>query len=400
MLVGIFTIITPLLSLYTSIGFILFVSIGTGFIVLSTVFMIPEILMMLRMKRIVKNVSYSRLLRHIADDDAIFVGEGWSFWLSYTYPPSNKAVISMSKSHQGVVALSNKSVVVKSGTTLGEVTRICRSYGKTLRDRSQFDDMTVGGAIKALGHGWYTRAWMGETVLNFKGIRTGTTAFVHLNRNDLSFKTTLLDPKMILLEVTFELVDDREVLLTHVERATIDEIDLERYHASNYRLMFISPNSIIAEWIENEGRAPITQRVPIRLQTAWQMVGLRHDFTANIRLSDGHSLIKQLDAIETASIHILRYINFELFIPLLVPIDRIATYLQNYHRTFKGRTELRHHISGTNTVALDVALYCKNKNAAVSELLHDLKHLFHVHRAGMHRGKFQLSSLDPIDIIP
>jgi hypothetical protein len=163
--------------------------------------------------------------------------------------------------------------------------------------------------------------------------------------------------------------------------------------------MFISPNSIIAEWIENEGRALITQRVPIRLQTAWQMAGLRQDFIANIRLSDGHSLIKQLDAIETASIHLLRYINFELFIPLRVPTGTIASYLQNYHRRFKGRTELRHHISGTNTVALDVALYCRNKNAAVAELLHDLKNLFHVNRAGMHRGKFQLLSLYPIDML-
>jgi hypothetical protein len=126
------------------------------------------------------------------------------------------------------------------------------------------------------------------------------------------------------------------------------------------------------------------------------MVGLRQDFTANIRLSDGHSLIKELDAIETASIHILRYINFELFIPLIVPIDALATYLQNYHRKFKRRTELRHHMSEIHTVALDVALYCKNKNAAVSELLNDLKNIFHVNRAEMHRGKFQLRSLDPI----
>lgn len=75
-LVVIFAIVAPLLSLYTSIGFILFVSIASSFIVLSTVFMIPEILMMLRLKRIVKIVSYSRLLRHIAADNAIFVGEG------------------------------------------------------------------------------------------------------------------------------------------------------------------------------------------------------------------------------------------------------------------------------------------------------------------------------------
>tara|TARA_B110001450_G_scaffold246178_1_gene259990 strand:- start:284 stop:556 length:273 start_codon:yes stop_codon:yes gene_type:complete len=66
---------------------------------------------------------------------------------------------------------------------------------------------------------------------------------------------------------------------------------------------FGSPKNIIAKWVENQGRAPITQRVPIRLQTAWQMVGLRQDFTANIRLSDGHSLMKQLDANETASIY-------------------------------------------------------------------------------------------------
>ena len=185
----------------------------------------------------------------------------------------------MSKSHRGVVALTNKSVVVKSGTTLREVSRVCRMHGKTLRDRSQFDDMTVGGAIKTLGHGWYTRAWMGETVLNFKGIRRGTTALVDFNRNDPSFKSTLLDPDIILLELTLEIIDDREVLLMHVERSTIDDIDLERYSASNYRFMFISPNSVVAEWVENEGRAPITQRVPIRLQTAWQMVGLRKSST-------------------------------------------------------------------------------------------------------------------------
>ena len=81
-----------------------------------------------------------------------------------------------------------------------------------------------------------------------------------------------------------------------------------------------------------------------------------------------------------------------------MPLEAFATYLQEYHRKYKGRTEIRERcdVSGRHTIALDVALYCRNKNTAVNELLDQLYTQFNVRRAGMHRGKFQLSSLYPI----
>jgi hypothetical protein len=142
-------------------------------------------------------------------------------------------------------------------------------------------------------------------------------------------------------------------------------------------------------------------RPHVRIKNAWQMANIRPDYAARVRLSDAHCYVRSLDAIETLSIHLLRYINFELFVPCLLPVEELATHLQTYHCKYKGRTEIRDRIlgRGVHHIALDVALYCRNKNRAVEELLKFLHETCRVKRAGMHRGKYQLLSLAPIELV-
>jgi hypothetical protein len=392
------------LSLYTTSGFFVFTVAGVGILLLTTPLMLPLVAAMIRFRRVVHTVSPTKLLRLIALDRATIVGEGWSFWLNYARP--GKHVVSMTRSYAGVLSWEDDQVVVRTGTRIGDLARAASKRGKALQDRSQFDDMTVGGALKTLAHGFSTRAWMCDTVVNVEAMRLGTYHRVRMHRSDPRFRSALLDPAVILLSATLRLVEDRASVLFHRERRCVDELDLGRYMASNHRMLFVAATRVTAEWVEDAASseealscaAPLLDGRPhIRVQTAWQTLGWRQDFTARVSLSEAHAYVRSLDFVEMAFIHILGYINFELFVPCECPLEEYVDYLQAYHREFSGRTEIRERVRATTHIlAIDVALHCRDKERAIARLLDDLHDRFHVRRAGMHRGKYRLSSLDPI----
>ena len=387
------------LAFRSYIGFLVFTSVGLSLLAFATPLMVPMVVTMLRFGRIVETVSYESLLDHIEADDATFVGEGWSFWLNYARPPRRR-VISMSRSHAGVVSIGSDHVVARAGTRLGDLQGALR--GRTLRDRSQFDDMTLGGALKTLGHGFCTRAWMTETVLSIDVVWKGTRSVVTLARDDAGFVEAMRSPDAVLLQATLRLVEDAPMHLVHAEAASLAEhAHFDAYLEAPYRMVFVTGQSVVAEWLTPAARGTlVSSRLHIRVQAALQMARWSQSYRLTVPLSKGHSYVSSLDAIETASIHLLGYINFELFVPCHTELREVIEYAQQYHRRFKGRTEIRERVDRSRHVlALDVALHCRAKDEAVRTLLRDLHDRFGVCRVGMHRGKYQLRNVQPLQLV-
>jgi hypothetical protein len=93
-------------------------------------------------------------------------GQGFGYW--YGFRRASGKVVTFGGNWAGLVKEVSTGVYrVRSGTLMGELTRIVdeQGHGKlALFDRAQFDQLSVGGCLRAGAHGWAKEAWFVESV--------------------------------------------------------------------------------------------------------------------------------------------------------------------------------------------------------------------------------------------
>ena len=289
------------LAFYSKVGFIIFLSVGVAIMFLMIPLMMPYVATVMRTRRILSTVSYRSLCRHIAKDDAEYVGEAWSFWLNYSRPTTRPVVISMSRSHSGIVKWHDHAVCVRSGTRLCDLQTSLSQKGKTFVDRSQFDDMTVGGALKTGAHGFNAYCWMIETVLSARIAYKGSHVIETINASDVNFRRLLLATETVILNVTMQTMDDRISTLVNREWINTDDIDLTAYAKSKYRMIFIRKNFINAKWLDDD-KSSYMQQVPLRVEyVRQQFMRIRRNFEVSVSISKAQAFVSDLDAVEALS---------------------------------------------------------------------------------------------------
>lgn len=371
--------------------------IGGGVLLVSMPLMSPYVLLLIRSGRWVSKVSPDELHRLIEADDANFVGEAWSFWLGYVRP-SGPRIVSMSRSYAGIVELEDHAVIVRAGTRLAELQRFLTKHGKTLADRSQFDNMTVGGALRTSAHGFHVGSWLVSAVVSARVAIRGTARTEIVTSENLS---RLLDPKVVILLVTFRIVDNQQRTLVNREWKTADEIELDEYRRSDYRMIFVRRHFVNAKYLMPHREEDSDVALPLRGQfVRQQILRCARNYRQQTTLASAQSFVHDLDFVETLSIRCLAYINAELFVRTRTPIASLTRHLLRFHNVYGGRTEVREQgYDASRVIALDIAFHGRGTLRIVQDYLHFVKKVCAVDTVAMHGGKYQLPSTRPLRLI-
>ena len=372
--------------------------VGFGILRLSIPLMIPYVLLLMRTGRWVSIVSHDELQQLIQTGDADFVGEAWSFWLAYVRP-SGRRIVSMSRSYAGIVELREDTVTVRSGTRLGDLQRVLTSHGKTLLDRSQFDNMTVGGALRTSAHGCYVGTWLVSTVVSARVAIRGSSRIENVLSDRLS---RLLNPNVVILLVTFRIVDNQERTFVNREWKREEDIELDEYCTSDYRMLFVRSHFVNAKYLMPRQKHDDDVALPLRGQfVRQQILHCARDYRRPTTVASAQSFVHDLDFVETISIHCLSYINAELFVRTATPLASLIQHLLRFHNVHGGRTEVREQGYGERRiVALDIAFHGRKASHLVQEYLRGVKKVCAVHTVALHGGKFQLTSTKPLRLVP
>ena len=370
--------------------------VGISLLALILPLLFPYVGLLLRTGRFVATVSHKRLQQLIEADDAVFVGEGWSFWLGYTRPAAGR-VVSMSRSYAGIVDLQRSTVTVRSGTRLGDLKRVLAKHGKTLIDRSQFDDMTVGGALRTSAHGFHTNEWFVSTLVEALVAVRGTTKQEVIRAN----KARLLDPRVVILHAKFRIVDNEARTLVNREWKTEDDVALDEYDRSDYRMIFIRRRFVNAKYLLARDQTADDVALPLRGQfVRQQMLRCARDYRCPTTVADAQSFVQYLDFVEALSIRCLSYLNAELFVRTPLSTSTLVRRLLRFHNEHGGRTEIRERGSGgSRVVALDIAFSGAGARAMISKYLEYARTSCAVQEVAMHGGKYQLDSTHPLRLV-
>ena len=346
------------------------------------------------------------------------VARGWSFWLRGDRAPPR--VLVLEGNWAGARWVSEAEVRVRAGTTFGELEAALAREGRTLEDRSQFDGLSVGGAVRTQAHGWSARTTFLLAVTELVAVRLGTgeRRAARAAREPIAFRALALDPAWVLVYVTLRTVEDRAV---DVARAR-DPPDLAARWADpavTHRMLLANRHGVtltLATDARRQGRdecrdaageaAAAAWRRPLAVQRPgggrpprpWTtrrhhlafLLGLGRDAAATRPLSATHALFGALWPLEMHAMRLLRYRNAELFTADPVDVGRLAPALAALHRAVGGHTELR---QTREVLAIDLAL---PRGAAALPRVLALLHAHGVREARLHPGKWEPPSLAPL----
>lgn len=387
----------PIVALYDAQVSVIVAMVFLAVLVSTIPLMMSYVTSSIRMGKPLSVVSRRKLVECVGRDRYIFVGEGWSFWLNYTRPLRDRAIISMPRSYAGVIEISGSCVICRSGTHFDVLQKALRTRGLTLEDRSQLDNMTVGGALKTDAHGCSKRVRFSELLLRLTYVVQGSTDVLSIEGGDSRMSAICRDPKVILLDVSLRTVPDHAVVLVNREHSTPYEFDWNWYEKAAYAMIFVGAFEFRAKLglSEEVGAGLLGVKTPLRLETLRHQAHIRKQYMRQIALSEVHSYVQHIDILEALMIPLLQYINFELFVRG-VTMHALAPALQMFHERFQGRTELR---QCRQIVAIDVALHGPNKSNAVNALARMLHAEFNIRVVALHRGKYRFARLPPLRLV-
>lgn len=389
----------PIVSMYNITAFIIFLITAVSSLLVTIPLMMPYVTTSIRMGRFLSVVSRRSLLRHVRQNRSVFVGEGWSFWLNYARPIRSRRIVSMSRSYAGVLDISSDRVICRSGTRLDDLDKALSDRGMTLEDRSQLDDMTVGGALKTGGHGCCTRVWFHELLLSFTYAVQGEGQMHRMSGTHPLVRHTVMRPDVVIFDVSLRITPNVRIALVNREISSCATFDWELYNSAQYRMLFVNSRELHAKLgiLDAEVSSLIDGTPPLRAEFVRKSVAIRHQYIRSILLSDLHSYIGHIDIVEALMIPLLRYINVEFFVRR-VSMPDIVSRLFRFHQKYKGRTEIRE-LASRQILALDVALQCPNKSIAIDELVRALHDEFGVRQVALHQGKYRLLNVSPLSIV-
>ncbi len=363
-------------------------------------------------------------------------GEGWSFYIARQNVKSPP--VALRGNWSGLVKRVSKQVVrVKTGTLLGELTRIMDNYGLALYDRPQFDQMTVGGATRTCAHGWCTYAWFIDTVVACEALEKGTGLVVERRRGeDDDFLSVLLGEQYVLLEVDIQGQLDRNLQVetkrypspedageVEVDSGSVlcccckgkddgEKLDLKSWSSAPYRMIFIYQHSILTKTgvFTSDPMEAVVGNCALRLRYYQRQLGSSGDWSIVDSIADSHTIVQNLWPLETVLGHLMREdLNMEMYTSDNIDIASSLTPLTRFHRKHGGRTEFRvRKVEGKVVYAIDSTIDVKRRGnrerirnktpQSYLEYFELLKSLG-VTTGAVHRGKYIPPSLGLIQEI-
>lgn len=327
-----------------------FVLAFTLFTFLGVCFTLPATLLRIRLGRLL--ISRPRTLAEIQEHayrSMRPVANGWSFWLKYERADDTCFLVS---SNWSGVVIEEDVAVVRAGTTFRTLHHALRRAGKTLEDRPQFDDLTVGGAVMTRSTGLNATTSFMDCVLSVDAIKHGT-------RTLKTLRSPPLQSGWVLVNVTLQLTDDRYV---RVSRTSIPSCKIpDSWNTAPYRTIWVD-GSVCVMTLASTSVSGTEAFRSTRYDNLLFLIGCPYDRTRNLKVSTLHSMISSLSPIEMAFMRVLRYKNFSIRTHQHVNVTTIVKALKEVHSRVGGRSYLRK--CGTETV-VDVAVQTKRGADAV-----------------------------------
>jgi len=320
------------------------------------------------------------------------IANGWSFWLGRCICPPHSMILANNWS--GVWDLSDCLVGVKTGTTFGELRRHLKRNGVALRDRSQSDDLSVGGAVRTQAHGWCRKSTFSDALREMTAVRRFTGELKTVRRGGALFHEICRSEEWVLLFVVLETTPDKYMRVTRQTTTTPGFDSLAEYQmiAVTGRRIWSTTASSCAGRSEGMLSRLRTKAFTFgRLDNVLLLLGCKRVQTATHHLSDIHAVFKTMWPIETAFIRILGYRNAELFSYEIPNLQVLTRELQLFHRRYGGLSELR---NSDSRLAIDVAapFFTEDKQRIYWTMLRDCG----VRRVHLHTGKWCPESISPL----
>lgn len=345
------------------------------------------------------------------------VAEGWSFFISMT--PPEVPYITLRENWSGVVRWEGPDVVVlRSGTLMGEMVKALWQRGRAPLDRPQFDQLSVGGALRTCAHGWHGHGWFIDSVLAITCIKRGSGEIAEAHRSSPKFWTMALGSEWVILEVQMMTVPNRLVriqqqveegeasCLAQPGEAAAREGE-NSWREAAFRLMFVSSKHVIRKWgtyvPEGVGQVDVDEANVTGRTLRWRSVRrfvkcpAQYDIVDSV--ADAHTLIRTVWPLERIITHIANIVNFELFAVVAADWMACRHAMFAFHKRYGGRTDLRERsVHGISVTAFDVIIpaYLSNGIAAWFDLLHQV---FGVRKGSLHTGKYLPSDGGPIELL-
>ena len=292
------------------------------------------------------------------------IGNAWSFYLSHTKVSGNIMVLSSNWS--GVCSCSDNIVCAKSGTSMGELQR---ALGKryTIDDRSQYDDLTIGGSVVTQAHGWNAHTKFIDCIESVV-IATPTGKIVRCERYDECSGT--------LLYINLKRVPSKMVTVTR-RRNTLDG-----WEDALHRMILINRHGYLVTTTQLSSSNYSCSKPPLRISNLNFLVcgGSEREFVC--QTSEIHQVMDRLSPIEILAMKFYR--NCEIFSTATLQREQLVNListLTRFHVKYGGHTEIR---KQKDVWAIDMALF----NTALFGKMSLLLAQFGIQTNMVHSGKY------------
>lgn len=349
----------------------------------------------------------------------VAVGEGWGFFISRTVP--QPAAIALRSQWSGAVSWDSSALLrVRSGTVFGELVRLLWSNGRAIVDRPQFDQLSVGAAVRTCGHGWFAHGWFIDSVMGLSAVERGTGQALEVKRGDPKFWDIALGLDYVITEVLLTSMPNQLVRIRQTveriqnPRATSAELLQDGWLTSPFKLMFVSGGQVIRKWgvYLPPGEGEIDDEVYIsgcdlRCRTIRRHLRIPEEYDLIDSAADAHTLIQSIWPVESVVERLAGTLNVELFVAEHFDWEASVEILAPFHSKHGGRTELRARtLNGKTVTAFDVImpvgsgiLPCGSPNTGFQPWFEMLHADFGIASGSLHAGKYIPSSGGPVKLV-
>lgn len=336
-------------------------------------------------------------------------GEGWSWFIGHTTP--SQSLLSLRDNWAGLVwhDVDYKIVRVRSGTSFGGLKKYLAEKGRALYDRPQYDELSIGGAVRTVGHGWSGTRFFTESIVAIEGVERGTGKTITASKGDTKFYDVMFDESVVILTVDILTVPDQRICVRQVVEEHPNAIQKLEEHSGGrlfekpFLMLFVNGQNAFyrsATYNDADDDSMCSSGAQDGLmgsrliRTIRRHLEIPAEFAESQKISESHTLIETVGVIGQIVTLARGTINFELFSMQRPDLEQAIPAIIEFHKQWGGRTEFRARSQPTNfVVAIDVIMDpTPGGTDAFMQMAH--QHLG-VTRAYVHSGKY-MPPLGPI----
>lgn len=345
----------------------------------------PTALVRIRMRRwcVASPSTIEAIMDHAERRDTP-VANAWSYWLRYEGVDGTAFVLGPGT--WSGIRVDGDTATVRSGTTFRQLDEHLRLHGKTIEDRCQFDDVTIGGALVTRSHGCNAQKTFINCILQLEAIRAGTRTVVVLRAPP----TILAD--WVVVSVTLRLVKDVCVKVHTRNICAPSEYPLRAWDGADFRTLWV--NASLCLWMTgvyastgkpcaSENDAHVANRK--KCYNLGFFLGIACTRKSTLPVSEVHCAVRAVYPVEMAFIKLLDYRNTSVTTTEVVRLTEVVPRLVDFHRRVGGRTVVRR---CKETTMIDVAVRSAERVCEFLALLRSMG----VRDITLHSGKWTPSA--------